>query len=75
MLPVAVYLNKWPLEGMCKEYDVIRRVHLNRGDSLVHIWISEVLQVITSSLFIKTKEIYALQDLQNLQTLIIWISR
>ena len=37
MLPVAVYLNKCPLEGTCKEYDVIRRVHLNRGDGLVHI--------------------------------------
>ena len=30
MLPVAVYLNNWPLEGTCKEYDVIGRVHLNR---------------------------------------------
>ena len=50
ILPVAVYLNKWPLEGMCEEYDVIGRVHLNRGDGLVHIQISKVLQVITSSL-------------------------
>ena len=47
MWPVAVYLNNWPLEDTCKEYDVIRRVHLNRGDGLVHIRISEVLQVIT----------------------------
>ena len=47
MLPVAVYLNKCLLEGTCKEYDVMGRVHLNRCDGLVHIRISEVLQVIT----------------------------
>ena len=40
-----------------------------RGDSLVYVWIIEVLQFITSSFLWKIK-IYALQ---NLQTLIIQI--